>query len=198
MYIYLITNTVNGKQYVGKTERTVTVRWSEHCADSQRAPHLAPLLYRAMRKYGTEVFTVATLEDGCQNRQQLDACECFWIAELHTAEGGYNLTLGGTGGKPNAETLQKLRKPKTAEHRLHCSEAARRRGTAHMQTAEARNRKGLKLRGRVFSAATLFKMSLSAKKRAAANPAHLEIARGARLPQIQDTAGRFVSRADGR
>ena len=35
-YIYLITNKINGKQYVGKTENTIDERWREHCNDYQR------------------------------------------------------------------------------------------------------------------------------------------------------------------
>lgn len=176
MFIYLITNTVNGKKYVGKTERTVEERWREHCRDCVRAPHLAPLLYRAMHKHGIAAFRIDILESNCN----------------------YNLTLGGTGGKPNEATLMKLRKPKSEAHKAKCSLAAKRRGIAHMLTPEARNRKGLKMRLRVFTEETRLKMSLAAQKRAAANPAHLEQARTARRPQIHDAAGKFSSHMEGR
>ena len=32
-YIYKITNNVNGKIYVGKTNRTIKARWKEHHKD---------------------------------------------------------------------------------------------------------------------------------------------------------------------
>lgn len=32
-YIYQITNDINGKIYIGKTERTIQERWREHCRD---------------------------------------------------------------------------------------------------------------------------------------------------------------------
>jgi hypothetical protein len=31
MIIYVITNTINGKVYVGQTARELNVRWKEHC-----------------------------------------------------------------------------------------------------------------------------------------------------------------------
>ena len=34
-YIYLITNNVNDKKYVGKTEQSIQKRFLEHCADSK-------------------------------------------------------------------------------------------------------------------------------------------------------------------
>lgn len=29
-FIYKITNTLNQKSYIGKTERTIAIRWQEH------------------------------------------------------------------------------------------------------------------------------------------------------------------------
>ena len=33
-YIYCITNTVNGKQYIGQTKRTVEERWKQHICNA--------------------------------------------------------------------------------------------------------------------------------------------------------------------
>lgn len=59
MFIYLITNKVNGKYYVGRTTRTIEARWKEHikCMNSGDNRHL----YLAMRKYGLENFIIEEL-----------------------------------------------------------------------------------------------------------------------------------------
>ena len=58
-YIYLITNTINDKKYVGQTRQTVEERWKEHKNDVKRRK--TPL-YRAMKKYGIDKFNIYTLE----------------------------------------------------------------------------------------------------------------------------------------
>ena len=50
--IYVITNDKNGKQYVGKTLKTIKERFSEHIKDSKRKRNEKRPLYRAFNKYG--------------------------------------------------------------------------------------------------------------------------------------------------
>ena len=57
-YIYKITNTINGKMYIGKTELTIEKRFQQHCKDSQRDKMSNRPLYKAMRKYGVEFFSI--------------------------------------------------------------------------------------------------------------------------------------------
>lgn len=89
--IYIITNTITGDQYIGKTEKTVEKRWEKHCYNAQAGQDT--YLYRAMRKYGIEAFTIKFLCDG------LDEEEVTMIASLKPK---YNMTRGGTGGDTSA------------------------------------------------------------------------------------------------
>ena len=100
-YIYKITNTINDKMYIGKTERTISVRWREHKKNIKNLSHLP--LYRALDKYGVENFTIEEIEQ-CNNLL-LDEREIFWIAfyKSDKKDIGYNCTSGGEGGIKNYE-----------------------------------------------------------------------------------------------
>ena len=94
-YIYKITNKINNKSYIGKTERSVQVRWKEHCRHIDALQHLP--LYRTLKKYGLDNFTLETLEE-CKN-EILDDREIYWINYYQSyGKMGYNCTGGGEGG----------------------------------------------------------------------------------------------------
>lgn len=95
--IYVITNTINQKQYVGKTSYSIEKRWKEHCYDCKKnkIDQHRPL-YNAMQKYGIENFVISILEDHI-NEDEIDDREKFWISKLDTYYHGYNATLGGDG-----------------------------------------------------------------------------------------------------
>jgi group I intron endonuclease len=61
MFIYKITNKINGKVYIGKTVRTVEQRWAQHLADAHRRS--SPLLHNAIRKYGSDAFNISILHE---------------------------------------------------------------------------------------------------------------------------------------
>lgn len=94
-YIYVITNDINGKQYVGQTTDTLKNRFSDHCKDSNLARCKGRPLYLAMNKYGREHFSIREIEE-CPF-EKLDEREQYWIQELDTYKHGYNATLGGEG-----------------------------------------------------------------------------------------------------
>ena len=95
-YIYKITNCINGKCYIGKTERSVKIRWEEHL---RHCNSLDTPLYRAIRKYGGNMFSVETVEE-CDN-SILDEKEIYWIDYFNSYKKGYNCTGGGEGGIKN-------------------------------------------------------------------------------------------------
>ena len=95
--IYVITNLINQKQYVGKTSYSIEKRWKEHCYDSKKNDvNKHRPLYNAIQKYGVENFSISLLEDNIQDNE-INEREKFWISKLNTYYQGYNATLGGDG-----------------------------------------------------------------------------------------------------
>lgn len=98
-YIYKITNTVNGKIYIGQTRKAVKTRWTNHVTASNNPNHkdYNILFHNAIRKYGREAFQVEIIEE-CDN-SLLNDREIYWIDYLQSTDKskGYNLTLGGLG-----------------------------------------------------------------------------------------------------
>ena len=99
-YIYLITNLINNKKYVGQTLMTVHSRWLKHCSVA-RTQSGATGIDGAIRKYGENNFTVETIKE-CPIGE-LDKWEKYYIQYYETYQGnnankGYNITLGGQTG----------------------------------------------------------------------------------------------------
>ena len=93
-YIYKISNTVNDKLYIGKTNLTVEKRWHEHCKDYTR--FINRPLYAAMRKYGIDKFQIETIEEVANDTEACNR-EIYWIAFYNSYHYGYNATYGGDG-----------------------------------------------------------------------------------------------------
>lgn len=100
--VYLITNLINGKQYVGQTIKKVSYRFNEHARANT-------LIGKAIRKYGRENFKIKVLEK-CYSYDELNAAEMKWIKKLNTKDpNGYNKTDGGEGIlNPATSTREKL------------------------------------------------------------------------------------------
>ena len=92
-YIYQITNDINGKIYIGKTERSIQRRWREHCRDYLKRDYENRPLYRAMNKYGIEHFHIEFIEETNNPEER----EKYWIEQKRSFKNGYNATLGGDG-----------------------------------------------------------------------------------------------------
>ena len=94
-YIYQITNDINNKIYIGKTEFSIEKRFKEHCKDAFKSRNERRPLYAAMQKYGIEHFSVKLLEETDNPEER----EIYWIEQLGAFKYGYNATLGGDGRK---------------------------------------------------------------------------------------------------
>jgi len=98
VFIYKITNTINGKVYVGQTVSTLSVRWSQHVHEANKNGDRT--LCKAIRKYGKENFTIEQIDSAC-SIEELNKKEQEYIVKLNSLcfnDGqGYNMTLGGEG-----------------------------------------------------------------------------------------------------
>lgn len=94
-YIYLRSNKLNGKQYVGQVEeKQFNIRQSKW--NNLNQPYAGPAINRARAKYGLDAFSFEILKE-CED-EELDQLEIYYIKELNTkAPNGYNLTDGGGG-----------------------------------------------------------------------------------------------------
>ena len=92
-YIYKITNDINEKIYIGKTNFSIEKRFKEHCQDAFRERNEHRPLYAAMRKYGVEHFSVSLIEKTDHPEER----EMYWINYYSSYSKGYNATLGGDG-----------------------------------------------------------------------------------------------------
>lgn len=116
MYIYKITNKINGKVYIGQTIKSIEERWKQHCSKNS----LCKALQSALIKYGMDNFSIECVEE-CYSIDQLNIREIFWINFYNSFYEGYNLTSGGNNFLRSDITKQKMRKPKTKLHKLNIS-----------------------------------------------------------------------------
>ena len=94
-YIYKITNNINGKIYIGKTNFSIEKRWKEHCRDYKKESEEKRPLYFAMKKYGIEHFYIEQVEE-C-SFDEVSEREKYWIEYYGSFKNGYNATKGGDG-----------------------------------------------------------------------------------------------------
>lgn len=112
-YIYLITNNITNRCYVGQTMRPVNERWENHidsALNGQTKNNNS--LAAAILKYGVSAFNVKTI-DHANSVDELNSLERYWIKKLKTKfPTGYNLNRGGSGlNKGNPVTLQGITFP---------------------------------------------------------------------------------------
>ena len=102
--VYIHTNRINKKRYVGITSQKPDERWRhgegyKHCV----------LFYRAIQKYGWDSFDHEIVADNLTQKEAEDM-EMFLIAEFNSncKESGYNISEGGNAPKLTEETKKKI------------------------------------------------------------------------------------------
>lgn len=97
MIIYMATNKINGKMYIGQTIMSLTKRRQAHYDAAKRGSKTH--FHKAIRKYGRDVFEWTILETA-SSRKRLSDLETKYINEYNSIKKGYNEAEGGFGGSP--------------------------------------------------------------------------------------------------
>ena len=210
--VYLYTNKINGKKYVGQTN-DLNRRHKEHISISKsetRRNSNVPF-HLALRKYGEESFTVEILIENLESQELLNYYETLYIKELNTLANnghGYNVSSGGSNGNPYAgkteEEMMKISKKKsesrkgmvfTEEHKANISKNSYMKniekeqhpfyGKHHTEESNERNRQAHL--GKLHTQETKDKISASLKGGNSSS---------ARITLQYDKEGNFIKRWD--
>jgi group I intron endonuclease len=173
MEIYIVTNKINGKIYVGQSTKSDPTYFGSGVS-----------INRAIAKYGKENFEKEVIET-CR-LDDLNEREIYWISYYRSAEPhiGYNLTHGGDGGdtislNPNREDIIK---------RISESNTGKKFTRIHKDNiSTAKKGKSNGCEGRKYSKETIQKMS-EAKKNMPLSESHKESLRIARRKRTSSGA----------
>lgn len=151
MFIYVITNDINSKAYVGLHAGTdLRKRWSNHLASARMGESCA--LYNAIRKYGESKFHITAVWSGYISPDKLKILERYYIRCFQTMKpNGYNLTQGGDGSfgfkhseehkqlmrgrfvsDETRQKMSRIHKGKTISERQRKAVAEKMRGNQHL------------------------------------------------------------------
>ncbi len=161
-YLYRITDTLNGKVYIGQSNKE-NERWRQH---KYFAKQDEPIQYvhRAMKKYGVHNFTYEVIAM-CQSQEDADWTETELIKQYDSQnkEHGYNVALGGdhawNAGLPT-EQQPMYGKHHTEESKAQISKSNMGK-IMPLHTDEWKVRQKVWVTGRTVSEKTREKMSLA-------------------------------------
>ena len=102
--VYVHTNKINGKKYVGQTCRKPEERWKRGFGYI-KSGHF----YNAIKKYGWDNFEHNIVKNNL-TKEEADELEEYYINKFDTLNDnkGYNLRHGGSRGRHSEKTLKKL------------------------------------------------------------------------------------------
>jgi group I intron endonuclease len=165
MYVYIITNLINGKQYVGKSSKRIE--------ETKRYFGSGKYIKLAIEKYGKENFRKDVLIESIDTIDDLNRLE-IWAIEFNKTQipNGYNITEGGDGHGPlSEEQKEKLRgkgnpmygKKHSEESKKKMSKSSKKYNgmTGKKHSEEAKRKIGEAHKGREVSEETREKLSKS-------------------------------------
>lgn len=102
--IYMIKNTLNGKQYIGQTRRDLKWRIADHLKCVEVGMNTE--LYNSIRKHRWENFEVIVIDQSAKTQEDLNRLETYYIDLYDTYEHGYNMCRGGDSNSMDAPEVR--------------------------------------------------------------------------------------------
>lgn len=173
---YLLTNTKNGKRYIGQTRASLDNRWKRHVGAAywnlkdNKAVHA---LHHAIRKYGPEAFARKIIIEITHENINVVEQQLIKIYNTHTSNNrGYNQTWGGQGtvgyiftdeDKQKMSLAHKGRKrgPRSLKDRAAISKAKK---GIYTLTAEHSRAQSNRMKGRTIPVETREKIRMKMKQ----------------------------------
>lgn len=95
-FIYITTNNINGKKYIGQKKYDKNEKWKSYLGSGIA-------FQKAIEKYGIENFSKKIIEE-CESKDELNAKEKYWINYYNAVNSRdyYNIASGGDGGNVTA------------------------------------------------------------------------------------------------
>ena len=134
-HIYRLSNSVDGRHYIGSTYSPPTIRFSQHQSAARLGQHSK--LYDAMRAFGYDSWTMEVL---CSlpnpSRQTLHKVEGDYIVSHNSVANGYNTNIAGrTAAEWRAANKERMR-----ENFLRYYEQNREKHIAYVAAYKAKRR----------------------------------------------------------
>lgn len=201
-YIYLRTNKINGKKYVGQVT-TKRFKARQNKWNNLNLPYAGNVINNARKKYGIESFCFEILKE-CED-EELDYWEKYFIKELNTKKPyGYNMTDGGggmSGFTVSEETRKKISESHkgrkfSEEHKRHISES--KKGIKHTPEQNKKHSESMKCEknpfwGRQHTEETKRKISEAKKGKKLSEEHKRKISKGNKGKKRSDEARKKMS-----
>lgn len=129
--VYVHTNKINGKKYIGQTCKNPKIRWKNGTGYKS-----STYFYSAIQKYGWNNFEHKIVAKNLTKKEadcvEMTLIKCYNTQNINF---GYNLCSGGHRGKQNQKTREKMSKlqkgkkrpPRSEEYRRKMSETQKKR-----------------------------------------------------------------------
>lgn len=97
--VYMISNDLNNKVYIGQTTKSIQERFYEHCT------YYSSEIGKAIKSIGKEHFSISLLDDTSKTLDELTEKESFYIQKYDSVKNGYN-------SRPACKSNGKIANPK--------------------------------------------------------------------------------------
>lgn len=179
MFIYKVTNKINGKIYIGQSK----VNDPSYLGSGK-------FIKKAIKKYGKDNFSKEILEE-CESKKSADEREKFWIKELHSKkkEIGYNIADGGSSFIMNPEIARKISETLKGKY---VGDNSFRKGIKLSE--DHKNSISKSNKGKIFSEETKKKMSESGKKKIFTEETKKKMSESAKKKILSDDHRKNISK----